>query len=580
MTAHTPEDAFSRLDAIVSSLDAQLFDGLLSFETAQGFDEQPWLVLGCSDGMGLNTIVAALEAGVLKRGLGVYWEPPHLLELDESGQPVSPIHAARVANAEALSAWARERYDASIEVVSANVILTPPRGLKGEPKGEIAPLPDHLVAAFENVRRNASEDAVVVNSVAFGKWICPREGVDALTVPTVDLDGRIVESSTKGYHPRGYEETLDTMGRNHLALLEAILERGWLGPASLTAFFTWAGGSQSVSSLEGIYGRGALGDAKAIAERDVARFRMDHPPQTSGAHAIVRLPAFLSAALMGIPGGGLFGLVSRRVLESKGLFDDMPVLASKMIRQLFGPEWVRENPISQIELDLAECLYIEEISTALNETHSRIEAHCKETGQDLPLDAQTTARVLDGLIPANYRQLLARFHPGESDLELHVDVRSSDLAGGLPDDVLARVGLDNEQRASEFIEWIEPHDGPVTLTLVHVEDSSRIEFVGRSSNADAGKTLVRGWVEFGDGSLPTIDPSRIGDPLERKNSDESTFRMWLSGILGKRRELKFTYGVPGGEDALAYRRGLAEDAGDEITVINERAEVVAQIVTR
>lgn len=401
-----------RIDDIVRALDPETLARAAGHPHARTASEQPWLIAGMSDGIGFHTAVAAIEAGILKFGLGCYWEPPHFLTLDDDGHPVSPVHWSRLQNAAALEVWAREK-GADFTVMSADVIMAPNRDLKGELKGEPSPFSEELRVAFEPVRERAPRaDVVFVNSVAFGKWISPREGEEPIVVPTVDFQGRIIEMRTKKYHARGYEETLDTMGRNHGLLLEAIRSFGWLGADSLSAFFTWAGGSQNVDVLEGIYGKGALGDAKVIAERDIAAFRIEHGLKL-GAHAIVRLPAFLSAALMQIPGGGLFGLISRDYLEQRGLFDDMPRLSERMLDRMFGPGWIRENPISQIELDTAETLHIEEISKLVAEAHRRVEAQwaqhpeLRETG----ISIAQSVELLDGLAAPDYAQLLRRFDP-------------------------------------------------------------------------------------------------------------------------------------------------------------------------
>lgn len=401
-----------RIEDILRELDPETIARAASHPHAIAAAEQPWLIAGMSDGIGFHTAVAAIEAGILRVGLGCYWEPPHFLEKDDFGRPVSPVHWARVQNAAALRAWAQER-GVDLTVVTADVIMAPQRDLKGAVKAPPPPLSPDLVAAFEQVRARAPHrDAVLVNSVAFGKWISPRDGEEAIAVPTVDFEGRLVEMRTKKFHARGYEETLDTMGRNHKLLLEAARTNGWLGPRSLTAFFTWAGGSQNVDVLEGIYGKGALGDAKIIAEADIAAFRLAHG-LTLGAHAIVRLPAFLSAALMGIPGGGLFGLISREYLEQRGLFEDMPRLAERMLDRMFGPAWLRENPISQIELDTAETLHIDAIAANVATAHERITQHWSEhpASREDGIDVVDSVALLRGLASDDYPQLLRRFDP-------------------------------------------------------------------------------------------------------------------------------------------------------------------------
>ena len=425
----------ARLDDIASSFDEDWLQGIREAEHADRVREQPWLIAGVSDGMGLHVTLAAIEAGLLKQGVGAYYEPPMLLER-EDGEPVSPVHWARYQNALALEAYADDR-GVDLTVLSADMILTPRRGLKGDPKGDPSPVPESVCEAFEAARESAERpDAVFIDSVAFGKWICPREGEDPVEVPNVDFQGRIVHAETKQYHPRGYQETLDTMGRNHGQLLERFREFGWFGPDTITTFFTWAGGSQHIEVLEGIYGRGSLGDAKIIAERDVAEFRMEHGTEL-GAHGIVRFPAFLSAALMAIPGGGLFGLVSRRLLEARDVHRDIPELASRMLERLFGREWVQENPIAQIELDSAESLYMPEIAERVEEAHENIAAYRESQDSDErrePIPLEESRRLLRGLVPPHYPSILSRFRPSEDESEadtpsstLEFDVTSSSL---------------------------------------------------------------------------------------------------------------------------------------------------------
>ena len=407
-------NARERIEKIVSELDAQRLARAAATDYGKKAAQQPWLILGISDGMGLHTTVAAIKAGLLKHAVGVFWEPPHLLELQEDGTPVSPIHRARMENAEALKEFA-EQHGATFEVLFENVILAPERNLKGEVKTPAPDFPATIKTAVEKVRGDAPlKDLIFVNSVAFGKWISPREGEEPITVPSIDLTGQIVETKTKAYHARGYQETLDTMGRNHGILLEHVRELGWLGPDSLTAFYTWAGGSQNIDVLEGIYGKGALGDAKVIAERDIAKFRIDHG-LTYGAHAIVRLPAFLSAALMGIPGAGLFGVISRAYLKSRNAYDDMPMLVSKLMDRAFGNAWARENPISQIEVDTAECLYIHDIQKNVIEAHRRVAQFRKEHNHEGPISVADSCVVLSGLVGDDYPAVLRRFDPSYED---------------------------------------------------------------------------------------------------------------------------------------------------------------------
>ncbi|MFW5968392.1 MAG: hypothetical protein ACOCV2_12780 [Persicimonas sp.] len=402
-----------RLEAIAATLDRERLEAMPELPHAERVSEQPWLIAGVSDGMGLHTTLAAIESGLMRHGVGIYYEPPTLIELDEDGEPASPVHFARYQNALALEKYARER-GVDFEVRFADIMMAPRRGLKGDVREEAPPFNEEVKEVFEEVRARAPrKDAVFIDSVAFGKWICPREGNEPVEAPSIDFQGRIIHTRTKKFHARGYQETLDTMGRNHGKLLEAMVDFDWLGPAALTAFFTWAGGSQNVGALEGVYGRGALGDAKIIAERDVVTFRLNHGLE-HGAHAIVRLPAFLSAALMAIPGAGLFGMISRKILSEHGVYLDMPDLSVGMLERLFGPQWVRENPIAQVELDAAENLHLDELVEAVEEAHRRVAEYRAEQPEEertRPIPLDESKKLLEGLVPDDYTTILERFQP-------------------------------------------------------------------------------------------------------------------------------------------------------------------------
>ena len=175
--------ARDRIERIAGDLDDSLLQRASTYSRGQTAATQPWLILGISDGMGLHTAIAAIKAGLLKYAVGVFWEPPHLLELQEDGTPVSPIHRARLENAEALKQYA-EDHGAVFEILFENVILAPDRNLKGEIKTPPPGFPATIKTATDKVRALApNKDVIFVNSVAFGQWISPREGEEAISVP-------------------------------------------------------------------------------------------------------------------------------------------------------------------------------------------------------------------------------------------------------------------------------------------------------------------------------------------------------------------------------------------------------------
>lgn len=369
---------------------------------AQGVSQQPWFIVGMSDGMGLRVALAALQSGILKKGVGVYYEPPILLEVEEDGTPISPVHFARQQNAKAVAEFANEQ-GADFEVIAADCVIANSPLLD-------KPLAGELTEKIEKCRQaSAVPDLILIDSIAFSRWICPPEGVEPMkNIPSLDFEGRIHLQSMKPYRPEKYNETLNSMGRNHGALLRVALSRGWLGPRSVSTFPTWAGGSQEIRAIRGVYGGAVLGDAKTLAENELTQFRARNPAAEVGYHAVIRYPAFLSAALFGIPGGGLLGMVERKVLEEKGLYLGMEELAERTLLELFGPHWVKSNLLAQIQLDAAEITYLDEIALRLGKLFKRIQSYLEaRPDSPLPLPEEASRELLEGFVPANYRDLLA-----------------------------------------------------------------------------------------------------------------------------------------------------------------------------
>ena len=583
-----------RLEALSDKFDDELVEAAGDSAEADRLREQPWLIAGVSDGMGMHTTVAAIDAGLIEHAVGVYFEPPALLEYDE-GEPVSPVHYARYQNALALEEFA-DRREVDLEVLSSDILLAPQRGLKGDVKGDIPEFPDDVKEAMERAReKSPNEDAIFIDSVAFGKWICPREGEEPVQVPSVDNDGRVVTMETKSYHERGYQETLDTMGRNHGRLLDRMKEFGWFGPDALTAFFTWAGGSQNVEVLEGIYGRGSLGDAKMIAERDVVEFRLEHGLE-HGEHAIVRLPAFLSSALMAIPGGGLFGLVSRQYLQERGVYRDMPELAARMLRRLTGTEWVRTNPIAQIELDSNEVMHMSEISDRVEKVHEEIEAYRQQQTEDDrrdPIPAEDSEDLLEGYVPWNYRQLLSRFRPDEDQegREFHVDQSApmleenfvapvaesltAALAAAEPDIAEAASQVRPRWIRDEF-EWVADDVDPAIdalpaqmhgMVAAELADNSETLELRRAVYGHDGRQLGEGTTTIGfDGTVEFEKVDWLGEPAGAKlEIDGDAARSFLTGRPAGRSELFEAAALAGFAEASLLGSGRTDRVASELS---------------
>jgi hypothetical protein len=75
---------------------------------------------------------------------------------------------------------------------------------------------------------------------------------------------------------------------------------------------------------------------------------------------------------------------------------------------------VRENPLSQIELDSAEILHMDELTSKVEQAHKRIadyRATQPEDERNKPISVAKSQEILDGLVPDNYPDILERFRP-------------------------------------------------------------------------------------------------------------------------------------------------------------------------
>ena len=367
-------------------------------EVLAGRPAAPWFIAGVSDGMGLHSAVALMEAGV-RHLVGGFYEPEALIRME------SPIHLGRLANVEGLRLLARER-GVDFQAFYQDLVL-PQHGK------ETRPFPAELREAIREAQRRAGMNELnFVNSIAFARWISPSPGVEPLQgLPSLDLEGRVVLMNMRPYQARGYEGTLDSMGRNHGALLEALGEH--FGPASTSFFFTWAGGSQNRRILHGVYGGGVLGHAKEIGEAAALRYHLQSQDAgfARGAHKIVRFPDFPSFALFGIPGGGAFGMIARHVLSAHGCYADMGELAPRAYIEAFGGEHNLRNPAAQIELDVPESYHLPEIRRNLQTFYDRVAEYRRrhpEWDGSQPLDLETSRELLRGLVGEDYVSQIPR----------------------------------------------------------------------------------------------------------------------------------------------------------------------------
>jgi hypothetical protein len=175
----------------------------------------------------------------------------------------------------------------------------------------------------------------------------------------------------------GHAGTLIPMGENIGAIWRE--HQAYYGPRSLSLMATWAGGSQNIEVLPGIYGGGYLGMGKQIGETATldAHMASRAAGYAQGHFKVVRLPAFNSRALWMIPGGPLMGLISKRVLDNASppnnpLYKDLTDLAPEVHYKIRSGIHQREHPLAQIELDSAENTFMPEIKRGLDMIYQRV----------------------------------------------------------------------------------------------------------------------------------------------------------------------------------------------------------------
>jgi enoyl-[acyl-carrier protein] reductase / trans-2-enoyl-CoA reductase (NAD+) len=329
--------------------------------------------------MGFHYTTALLAAGV-RNLVGGYYEPDGLLKAN------SEVHLARMARVEGLKIYARE-IGANFSAFYKDLVIPQWRN-KDDHKNPLPrpiihekPFPEQVRQAIESARRLSwVPDLHLANSIAFAQHMSPSPGMERLLgIPTVDIQGRIIMMDMKPYDEEKYQQgTIDPMGRNHEYLLRSLSH--FFGPQSTSYFFTWAGGSQNRHILRGVYGDGALGDAKEMGETAAIRYHLESQDNgfNRGYHKIVRFPDFPTFALFGIPGGGGMGLIARHVLESHDRFFDVPDLAPLSLIAALGGENNLRNVAAQIELDAPESYHIQEISEDIGEFHRRARQYRQE----------------------------------------------------------------------------------------------------------------------------------------------------------------------------------------------------------
>jgi [acyl-carrier-protein] S-malonyltransferase len=293
-------EASTRVQEILSTFDpAELADiGRMARE--KGWDKQPLVFYGVSDGMGMRTLLALIASGAVKEIVGVHFDSP-----TDNTDPNKRALKGSSFNPEVIKAYAAAM-GVTLNTINTNGILYDFK------TGEPLPLQDNVAVAIESARqRSEVKDIMFFDYVAFGApW--RRADQDDMWVPTITEFGELthVKVSRAATPEQGQAMTVNPMGHNHARLLTIFRDNGWLGEKSVTSTADWWG-SESDDMLSGVYGGALLGDAKNIAKKEVAEFAAANPG--SGQHIYFGYPAFLSFALNAIPGGTLTGLIGKRI---------------------------------------------------------------------------------------------------------------------------------------------------------------------------------------------------------------------------------------------------------------------------
>jgi hypothetical protein len=322
---------------------------------------QPWLIGGISDGLGLSFTTALIEAGA-KHLVGVYLESKGFLAKN------SPPHLGRLANVEGLRIFAQQR-----GVHFAPFFADLLQGVDGE-----------IQKALYAIRGFQDDRLIFINSMAGPNWVSPGPGGEPLKdVPSIDLEGNVVLMNMHPYHPKRYDDTVYNLGKSHGVILRSLQKE--FGRNSVSLYLTWRRGSQNWGEEphlrsgpagvdeSGAYSDKSPGHAKAAGEAEALRYHLMSAEQSFafGYHKVIGAPSVPTVSLFGTPGGGIFGLTARHVLEAHGRYLSIAQIPPLALIRAFGGEHNLANPAAQIELDNAETFYFSEIAQKIRAFNRR-----------------------------------------------------------------------------------------------------------------------------------------------------------------------------------------------------------------
>jgi hypothetical protein len=324
--------------------------------------------LGVSSGNGLHSAIQEIAFAKLRRGIGVFFEPLMLVGTNK------PVQISALENVEGLRVLAAE-HGVDYPLLYTDAVL---------PQGDrtVRKLSPKYHAELQRQRADAQiPDIKITNSVAFSLHIGPLPGVIASPyVPSLNFMKEGLLEMVRLKEPndeKGRVGTLIPMGENIGAIWQE--HQPYYGPRSLSLMATWAGGSQNIEVLPGIYGGGYLGKGKQIGELATLEAHLASKAKgyAQGHFKVVRLPAFNSRALWMIPGGPFMGLISKRVLDGastpeKPLYKDLTDLVPEVFYKINSGVHQREHPLAQIEVDAAENVYMPEIKQGLDSIYQRV----------------------------------------------------------------------------------------------------------------------------------------------------------------------------------------------------------------
>ncbi|MDO8518916.1 MAG: nitronate monooxygenase [Deltaproteobacteria bacterium] len=262
-------EAYDQIRDILASFDRGEIEELGREARAKGWDKQPVVFYGMSDGMGLRTLLGLIVSGAVKEVIGLHLD-------DAINKPEKRAGKISAFTPQILREIAKA-HGVNLQVFNQTGInyVIRDNTEKKEFAGQKIPLQQNIIEAVEAARKRCgalgggSGDILFWNYVAFGApW--RRVGDPEMFVPNISESGKLSwkKVSTAKNEEDAQNVTINPMGKAHGLLLRYFLEQGWLGARSETFAADWWG-SEAKDVLFGVYGGAILGDAKIAQKMDL-----------------------------------------------------------------------------------------------------------------------------------------------------------------------------------------------------------------------------------------------------------------------------------------------------------------------